>query len=136
MPWCGVVALDVGITDAGTTDGVEHGTWRIPEGALRRAESYAKRKVTNFEKVKAINPPLGFDYRPIVFESTSARGPEAAAWWREITGLAKDKESGFGLGYGPLMEYNGYMRGRDIRETLGHALIVEAYAVDTPLQSW
>ena len=31
------VALDVGITDAGTADGVEHGTWRIPEGALRRA---------------------------------------------------------------------------------------------------
>jgi len=101
------VVLDVGITDAGTADAVDHGTWRIPEGALRQAESYAKRKVTKFEKVKAINPPLGFDYRPIVFESTSARGPEAAAWWREITGLAKDKESGFGLGYGSLMEYNG-----------------------------
>ena len=50
---------------------------------------------------------LGFEYRPIVFETTSARGSEAEKWWKEITGLAKDKESGFALGYGALMEYNG-----------------------------
>ncbi len=50
---------------------------------------------------------LGFEYRPIVFEATSARGPEAQKWWQEITGLAKDKEGGWALGYGALMEYNG-----------------------------
>ena len=100
-------ALDVGITDAGTATAVYGGSWRCPEGALKAAEAYAKRKVTKFEKVKEINPTIGFDYRPIVFESTSARGPEAEAWWHEITSLAKDKESGFGLGYGSLMEYNG-----------------------------
>ena len=71
------------------------------------AERYEKIKVDKFEAVKALNPPLGFVYRPIVFEATSARGPAASAWWREITSLAKDKESGFGLGYGSLMEYNG-----------------------------
>ena len=101
------VALDVGITDAGASSAVMHGSWRVPHGALKQAEVYAKRKADRFEAVKELNPNLGFDYRPIVFELTSARGPEAAAWWREITSLAKDKESGFGLGYGALMEFNG-----------------------------
>ena len=100
-------ALDVGITDAGTADAVREGSWRVPTGALKTAAVYEKKKVDKFEAVKALNPPLGFEYRPIVFEVTSARGPAASAWWREITSLAKDKESGFGLGYGSLMEYNG-----------------------------
>ena len=100
-------ALDVGIADAGTENALARGAWRVPSGALKAAEVYEKRKVVKFEAVKALNPPLGFEYRPIVFEASSARGPAAAAWWREITSLAKDKESGFGLGYGSLMEYNG-----------------------------
>ena len=100
-------ALDVGITDACKVYAVERGSWRVPTGALKAAELYEKRKVDKFEAVKATHPPLGFEYRPIVFEITSARGPAASAWWREITSLAKDKESGFGLGYGSLMEYNG-----------------------------
>ena len=57
--------------------------------------------------MKERDPTVGIEYRPLVFEATSARGPEAEKWWQEITGLAKDKESGFGLGYGALMEYNG-----------------------------
>ena len=46
---------------------------------------------------------LGFDYRRVAFEVTSARGPVspvASAWWRGIKSLAKDKKGGFGLGYG------------------------------------
>ena len=101
------VALDVGVTDAGSANAVKYASWRVPTGALKQAERYSQIKVDRFKAVKALNPTIGFDYRPIVFEASSARGPEAAAWWREITNLAKDKESGFGLGYGSLMEYNG-----------------------------
>ena len=45
---------------------------------------------------------IGFEYRPIVFGAVSARGEEAEGWCKEVTSLAKDKESGFGLGYGSL----------------------------------
>ena len=100
-------ALDVGITDAGGVAAVSSGSWRVPTGALKAAKLYEKKKMDEIEVVKELQQPLGFEYRPIVFEMTSARGPAAAAWWREITSLAKDKESGFGLGYGSLMEYNG-----------------------------
>jgi hypothetical protein len=107
------VALDIGITDAGKIGAVHHGSWRVPDGELKAATVYAQEKLKKFEalkeELKASNPDrvVGFDYRPIVFEATSARGPEAQKWWTEITGLAKDKESGWALGYGALMEYNG-----------------------------
>ena len=101
------VALDVGGTDPGKDGAVHHGSWHVPKGALKAAEIYTNEKLKLFEKVKVLNPVLGFEYRPIVFETTSARGTEAEKWWKEITGLAKDKESGFALGYGALMEYNG-----------------------------
>ena len=101
------VALDVGVTDPGKDGAVHHGSWHVPKGALKAAEIYTNEKLKLFEKVKVLNPVLGFEYRPIVFETTSARGTEAEKWWTEITGLAKDKESGFALGYGALMEYNG-----------------------------
>ena len=101
------IALDVGITDASAEDAVEHGSWRVPTGALKSATRYEKKKRVRHAAVQALNPALGFEYRPVVFEMTSARGPAASAWWREITKLAKDQESGFGLGYGSLMEYNG-----------------------------
>ena len=74
---------------------------------MKAAEVYTQAKRVKFAKVNALNPVLGFEYRPIVFETTPARGTEAEKWWQEITGLAKDKESGFALGYGALMEYNG-----------------------------
>ena len=92
------VALDVGVTDPGKDGAVNHGSWRVPMGALKAAETYTNEKRVQFEKVKALNPVLAFEYRPIVFETTSARGTEAEKWWNEITGLAKDKESGFALG--------------------------------------
>ena len=101
------VALDVGVTDPGSDNAVQHGTWQVPDGALKAAVLYTQAKRAKFEVVKARNPVLGFEYRPIVFETTSARGTEAEKWWQEITGLAKDKESGFALGYGALMEYSG-----------------------------
>ena len=101
------VALDVGVTDPGKDDAVHHGSWRVPDGALKAAEVYTQEKRVKFAGVKERNPVLGFEYRPIVFEASSARGLEAEKWWQEITGLAKDKECGFGLGYGALMEYNG-----------------------------
>ena len=101
------VALDVGVTDPGKDGAVHHGSWHVPKGALKAAEIYTNEKLKLFEKVKVLNPVLGFEYRPIVFETASARGTEAEKWWKEITGLAKDKESGFALGYGALMEYNG-----------------------------
>ena len=103
------VALDIGITDAGTDGAVHHGSWNVPEGELKAAKVYTKAKLQKFEVLKANNPDrvVGFEYRPVVFEATSARGPEAQKWWQEITGLAKDKESGWALGYGALMEYNG-----------------------------
>ena len=50
-------ALDVGITDAGKVDAVGRGSWRVPTGALKAAESYERYKVDKFEAVKAINPP-------------------------------------------------------------------------------
>ena len=51
-------------------------------------EAYAKLKAGTFEEVKALNPPLGFEYRPVIFEATSALCPAAATWWRKITNLA------------------------------------------------
>jgi len=103
------VALDVGITDAGKDGAVNHGSSRVPDGALKAAKVYTQEKLKRFEELKKKYPErvVGFEYRPIVFEATSARGPEAQKWWQEITGLAKDKESGWALGYGALMEYNG-----------------------------
>jgi len=107
------VALDIGITDAGKDGAVHHGSWRVPDGELKAAKVYSQEKLKKFEELKeelkASNPDrvVGFQYRPIIFEATSARGPEAQKWWTEITGLAKDKESGWALGYGALMEYNG-----------------------------
>ena len=101
------VALDVGVTDPGCDAAVNHASWQVPDGALKAAENYTQVKWKRFDKVKESNPTLGFDYRPIVFEATSARGKEAEKWWQEVTGLAKDKESGWALGYGALMEYNG-----------------------------
>ena len=71
------VALDVGVTDPGSDNAVQHNTWQVPEGALKAAELYTQAKRAKFEKVKARNPVLGFEYRPIVFETTSARGMEA-----------------------------------------------------------
>ena len=101
------VALDVGVTDAGCNAAIVHGSSKVPDGALKAAKDYTQVKLSRFEKLRESNPVVGFDYRPIVFEATSARGPEAQKWWNEITGLAKDKESGWALGYGALMEYNG-----------------------------
>ena len=103
------VALDIGITDAGKNRAVDHGSWKVPDGALKAAKVYTQEKLKKFEVLKESNPDsvVGFEYRPIVFEATSARGLEAQTWWKEITGLAKDKESGWALGYGALMEYNG-----------------------------
>ena len=103
------VALDVGVTDAGRDHAIERGSSKVPDGALKGAKGYTQVKMRKFEKLKESNPDrvVGFEYRPIVFEATSARGPEAQKWWSEITGMAKDKESGWALGYGALMEYNG-----------------------------
>ena len=101
------VALDVGVTDPGKDGAVHRGSWKVPDGALKAAENYTREKRDKFNALKERDPTVGIEYRPLVFEATSARGPEAEKWWQEITGLAKDKESGFGLGYGALMEYNG-----------------------------
>jgi hypothetical protein len=101
------VALDVGVTEAGCGRAVHHGSWTVPDGALKAAKDYTQEKMVRLEKLKASNPVLGFEYRPIVLEATSARGPEAEKWWQEIKGWAKDKEGGWALGYGALMEYNG-----------------------------
>ena len=103
------VALDIGITDAGKVGAVHRGSWQVPDGELKAAKVYTQEKLKKFEDLKASNPDrvVGFEYRPIVFEATSARGPEAQKWWEEITGLAKERESGWALGYGALMEYNG-----------------------------
>ena len=107
------VALDVGVTDAGKVGAVHHGSWRVPDGELKAAEVYTQEKLKRFEenvkKLKESNPDrvVGFEYCPIVFEATSARGPEAQKWWTEITRLAKGKESGWARGYGAVMEYNG-----------------------------
>ena len=38
------IALDVGITDASAEDAVEHGSWRVPTGALKSATRYEKKK--------------------------------------------------------------------------------------------
>ena len=70
------VALAVGVTDPGKNGAVQHGSWQVPMGALKAAEIYTNEKRVKFEKVKALNPVLGFEYRPIVFETTSARGSE------------------------------------------------------------
>ena len=65
-------------------------------------------KLKRFEDRSGTNPPtLQFDYKPVVYEATSARGASARAWWDGICQMAKDKESSFGLGFGSLMEYNG-----------------------------
>ena len=79
------VALDVGVTDPGKDGAVHHGSWQVPTGALKAAEIYTNEKRVKFEKVKALNPVLGFEYRPIVFETSPARGTEAEKWWQEIT---------------------------------------------------
>ncbi len=76
------VALDIGITDAGKNGAVDHGSWKVPDGALKAAKVYTQEKLKKFEKVKDSNPDsvVGFEYRPIVFEATSARGLEAQKW--------------------------------------------------------
>ena len=67
------VALDVGVTDPGKQGAVHHGSWKVPDGALKAAEVYTNEKRVRFEKVKALNPVLGFGYRPIVFDTSSIR---------------------------------------------------------------
>ena len=80
------VALDVGVTDPGKDGAVQHGSWQVPKGALKAAEIYTNEKLTLFEKVKVLNPVLGFEYRPIVFETTSARGTVYFARWTAADG--------------------------------------------------
>ena len=101
------MALDVGITEPGQDRAVRLGSGKVPTGALLMANDYTKAKLAKYATVLAQNPALTFTYRPIVFETTSARGEEAEKWWQEITHMAKDKEGAFGLGFGALMEYNG-----------------------------
>ena len=101
------VALDIGITEPGQDRAVRLGSWRVPTGALKSANDYTKAKRDKYAPAMERNPGLNFTYRPIVFETTSARGEEAEKWWQEITHMAKDKEGAFGLGFGGLMEYNG-----------------------------
>ena len=48
----------------------------MPDGALKAAKDYTQvklRRLTRFEELRESNPVVGFDYRPIVFEATSAR---------------------------------------------------------------
>ena len=99
------VAWDVEVTDP---RGVQHllmGSDKVP---LNAAATMTATKLRQFEGRSATHPPtLQFDYKPVVYESTSARGASAQVWWDGICQMAKDKESSFGLGYGSLMEYNG-----------------------------
>jgi hypothetical protein len=72
------VALDIGITDAGKNVAVHQGSWRVPAGELKAAQMYTQAKLKKFEELNKSNPDrvVGFEYRPIVFEATSARGAE------------------------------------------------------------
>ena len=90
-------AWDVGVTDPGSD--------KVP---LNAAANMTATKLQRFEARSETNPPtLQFDYKPVVYESTSARGASAKEWWDGICHMAKDKESTVGLGFGSLMEYNG-----------------------------
>ena len=101
----GKIAWDVGITDPVSTDMERTGAWQVP---LQAAKIMQGAKEQKFRVQCEINPPLtNFTYKPVIFETTSARGACAAEWWTGITKLAKSKESEFGLGFGSLMAYNG-----------------------------
>ena len=99
------VAWDVGVTDPGGVQQLLMGSDKVP---LHAAATMTAKKLRQFEVRSATHPPtLQFDYKPVVYESTSARGASAQVWWDGICQMAKDKESSFGLGFGSLMEYNG-----------------------------
>ena len=55
------VALDIGVTDPGKEGAVHHGSWQVPRGALKAAVVYTNEKRVKFEKVKELNPVLGFE---------------------------------------------------------------------------
>ena len=93
----------------GDTNVVQHhvimGSDKVP---LHAAALRTKHKLDQFNRRSATHPPtLQFDYKPVVYESTSARGAGAKEWWDGICQMAKDKDSAFGLGFGSLMEYYG-----------------------------
>ena len=99
------VAWDAGVTDPGGQQHVIMGSDKVP---LLAAKLRTKQKEDQFEARSVTHPPtLQFDYKPVVYETTSARGASAKEWWDGICQMAKDKESPFGLGFGSLMEYNG-----------------------------
>ena len=85
----------------------QNSAWQVPLQAAKLMHTCRKKEL-NFRNQCETNPPLTeFTYKPVIFETTSARGACAAEWWTGITKLAKSKESEFGLGYGSLMAYNG-----------------------------
>ena len=99
------VAWDAGVTDPGGKQNVIMGSDKVP---LHAAALRTKQKLDQFNARSLTHPPtLQFDYKPVVFEATSARGASAKEWWDGICQMAKDKENPFGLGFGSLMEYNG-----------------------------
>jgi len=99
------VAWDIGVTDPGGDQHLTRGSDQVP---LSAAAHMTATKLKRFEERLETNPPtLQFEYKPVVYESTSARGASAKEWWDGICQMAKDKESSFGLGFGSLMEYNG-----------------------------
>ena len=101
----GKIAWDVGVTDPGSTRMENSGEWQVP---LQAAKIYQTFKEHKFRVDCESNPPQSeFTYKPVIFETTSARGESAAEWCSGITKLAKSKESEFGLGFGSLMSYNG-----------------------------
>ena len=101
----GKIAWDVGVTDPVSTAMERNGAWQVP---LQAAKLMHRKKELNFRVRCETNPPLTeFTYKPVIFETTSARGESAAEWWSGITKLAKSKESEFGLGFWNWMEYNG-----------------------------
>jgi hypothetical protein len=101
----GAVAWDVGVTDPGGDQNVRMGSDKVP---LNAAATMTTKKLRLFEERSVTHPPtLQFDYKPVVYEATSARGASAKEWWDGICQMAKDKDSSYGLGFGSLMEYNG-----------------------------
>ena len=79
VSWCGAAScVGVGVTEPGKEGALHRGSWAVPEGMLKAAAVYTNEKTIKF---KAHNPLIDFEYRPIVFEATSARGEEAEKWW-------------------------------------------------------
>ena len=76
------VAWDAGVTDPGGQQHVIMGSDKVP---LLAAATRSKQKLDQFEARSVTHPPtLQFDYKPVVYETTSARGASAKGWWDGI----------------------------------------------------